>query len=325
MTLPYRVLCLSDDPEWQEHRSGLITGTVAPSLLGVQRFGSLLGHYARMRGEYEEQASPELEERWQWGHDQEESVVRNIAGRLGLKARRVNVLLQSVAWPWMGCTLDAWVQVDGLEYPLEIKTTAARGANEKWEDGAPPDVVAQVQQQMLVTGADRCLVAVVLFGQSPVYTWVDRDDEMIARLVTAGKQLAEMVESGTPPAPDGSDDAGKALAAKERDEGSTINLDIDAANLVLLLDDAEAAAKVASAEVKRLKQELIVELMDSETGRLPGGGRVTFKEQRRAGSVKVSGLDLADVSEALSAVTGLKFTASETKESRFRVLRRSKK
>lgn len=322
--ISYRVLCMSGDPEWQEHRSGLVTGTVAPSLLGVQRFGSLLGHYARMRGEYVEEPSAETEARWQWGHDQEESVIRNVAGRLGLKARKANVLLQSVEWPWMGCTLDAWIEVDGSEVPFEIKTTAARGASDKWEDGAPADVVAQVQQQMLVTGADRCLVAVVLFGQPPLYTWVDRDDEMIERLVVEGRKLSDMVANGTPPAPDGSDDAGVVLSARKRDAGSTIDLDIDAANLVLLLDEAEAASKAASAEVKRLKQELIVELMDSETGLLPGGGRVTFKEQRRAGSVKVQGISLAEVSEALSAIPGLKFKASETKESRFRVLRRKK-
>lgn len=322
MTLPYRIICLSGDPAWQEHRSGLVTGTIAPSLLGVQRYGSLLGHYARMRGEYEETPSAETEARWQWGHDQEESVIRNVAGRLGLKARRANVLLQSTEWPWMGCTLDAWVEVDGHEVPFEVKTTAARGANDKWEDGAPPDVVAQVQQQMLVTGADRCLVAVVLFGQPPLYTWVERDDEMIERLVVEGRKLSDMVANGTPPAPDGSDDAGAALSARERDAGSTIDLDIGAANLVLVLDEAEATAKAAAAEVKRLKQELIVELMEAETGLLPGGGRVTFREQSRDGCIKVSGVDRETVESAL-ALSGAKI--SEVKGSRFRVLRRTSK
>jgi len=151
MTAPYEFVCDDSDPMWLEHRRSMITGTVAPQLLGLNRFGSLLETYAEMRmGVSADDADEDARIRMDWGSDQQDAVVMNLQRRLGLAARRTGALLRSTRYPWLGATLDAWVVADervpiqcpaGTQLPFEVKTTRSRHAAEEWEDDVPADVL----------------------------------------------------------------------------------------------------------------------------------------------------------------------------------------
>ncbi len=329
----FEIVCHDTDPQWLEERRRLVTGSVAPQLLGVNRFGSLLGTYLRMReGADPEEIAPDRRAAMDWGTDQQDAIVTNIRRRLELQARRTGALLRSTVYPWIGCTLDGWVadragggDFEG-ELPFEVKTTRSRDASELWDEGVPVDVVPQVQTQLLVTGAPRALVAAVIFGAPPAFTWVERDDGMIEAIVRTSRAFYERVERGEPPPPDGSKDAGEALAGLPREAGKTVELDIEAVVLAEDLANLKAAQKERERRIRELEQKLIRKLGDAEVGRLPGGGSMTYRETTRRGFVKVTGATVEAVTGAVvHATLGPKVGVSESKPSTFRVLRRSKK
>lgn len=344
----FEVVCTDDDPQWHAERRRLVTASVAPILLGVNRFGSKLGTYLRMReGADPEEISPERRVLMDWGTDQQDAIVANMRRRLDLEAVRTGALLRSTVYPWIGCTLDGAVRsglrsedlpADPIEWlrrgaaaPFEVKTTRSRTAAETWDEGVPEDVLPQVQTQLLVTGAERALVAAVVFGAPPAYAWIDRDEEMIAEIVRSSRDFFERVERGEPPEPDGSEEDDRAVdeLAGERQAGKSVELDIEAVVLAEELATLEDRKKELDRQIRERKQKLVRKLGDAEEGILPGdpGGRITYRETVRKGSVKVVGLARDAVQEAIVEEFGMlpHVKITESKESRFRVLRRSKK
>jgi predicted phage-related endonuclease len=335
MSAPYEIVCADSDPEWLARRRELVTGSVAPQLLGTSRFGSLLGTYLRMReGADPEEISDDRRQIMDWGTDQQDAIVQNIRRRLGLRAERTGALLRSTAYPWIGCTLDGWVENPGfgraenpesladLDVPFEVKTTRSRTAAEDWEEGIPDYVVPQVQTQLLVTGAPRALVAAVVFGAPPAFAWLERNEEMIGQIVETSKDLWDRVQRGDPPEPDGSREATDALEKLvSREPGRVVELDIEAVVLAEDLAALQETKKDLDRRIREHQQKIIRKLGDAEEGLLPGGGRMTYRETVRRGFLRVDWPHAADVVAALPAGTKV----SESKESRFRVLRRSKK
>lgn len=329
-TQAFEVVCSDSDPQWLEERRKLVTGSTAAQLLGVNRFGSLLGTYLRMRGAPGEVVDDERRLAMDWGTDQQDAIVANIRRRLDLQAERTGVFLRSVQWPWIGCTLDGWVEVwkvgrtRGLQVPFEVKATRSRDAADEWGEGVPVDVMPQVQTQMLVTGVSRSLVAAVIFGAPPAFIWVDRDEEMIEEIIERSHEFMLRVERGEPPDPDGSEDAGAALAASPREKGKSVELDIEAVMMAEELATLDAKRKALDRLIEQRKQRLIVKLRDAEVGRLPGGGRVTYKTQSRRGYTKLPPIE--DIEPGLAArLKAQGLILGETPSSSFRVLRRSKK
>lgn len=325
----FAVVCYDSDPEWMDARRSLVTGSVAPHLLGVGRFGSLLGSYMRMRNVAQDDFTPEHRAIMDWGTDQQDAIVANIRRRLGLEAIRTGALLRSRHYPWMGCTLDGWVRTSPKRAPFEVKTTRSRDAAEAWDEGVPVDVVPQVQQQLLVTGAERALVAAVVFGAPPAFTWVERDEGMIGELIERSREFYERVERADPPPPSGSkDDTQHIEALVERQAGKSVELDIEAVVLAEDLATLEEQKKAIDRRIMEHKQKLIRKLGDAEIGRMPGGsGSVTYKSQVRKGYVKVGGGFVgADVREAMMAwaPNPAVHDIKDVPDSTFRVLRRAK-
>lgn len=103
-------------------------------------------------------------------------------------------LLRHPDHPWMLATLDR-VLVARRVSPLvalsllEVKTTSRWNYKAHWLEGWPPtSVLVQVQQQLAVTGLPYAWV-VCWFDhqQQPVLVKVDRNDEVIAAMITAGE------------------------------------------------------------------------------------------------------------------------------------------
>jgi putative phage-type endonuclease len=132
----------------------------------------------------------------EWGTELEAVVARKVATRhphLG-KLEPTPGLLAHVDHPWMFATVDRLLlqrralppHVDGI---LEVKTVSERGYKDRWIDGYPPkDIVVQVQQQLAVTGLATAWVAVLVGGQRmPDPIRIDRDDDLIARITSEGR------------------------------------------------------------------------------------------------------------------------------------------
>lgn len=302
----FTVVCLDSDPQWQEERRKLVTGTIAPQLLGVHRYGSLLSSYLRMRGAPSDDDVDAVNNReiLDWGTDQQDSIIRNLKRRLGLDARPFKALLRSTLHPWAGCTIDGLVQVDDERLPFEVKTTRSPPVAELWKDCVPDFVDAQVQHQMLITGAPRSLVAASLFGAPPIFQWVERNEERIDALVAAGREFWARVERGDPPDPDGSDDDDRAVDVS-RESGKVVELDIEAVTLTERIAELSAEIGFLTREKKEAQQKIRLMMGDAERGNLPGDGLGGWKviERRTAASrvVENRGDFASSIAERLDA------------------------
>jgi putative phage-type endonuclease len=164
-----------------------------------------------------------------WGNILEPIVAQHYARRTGYKVRKVNAVLQH-ADPdkhWMLANLDYAVVKNPDVQILECKTAGEWGSK-LWRDGVPAYVECQVQHQLAVTGRQAVDVCVLLCGQEIRIHRIERDDDLIAKLIELERQFWHYVETDTPPPADGSDSSGKALRyLYPQDSGDTLDLTSD--------------------------------------------------------------------------------------------------
>ena len=90
-------------------------------------------------------------------------------------------LLRSLEWPFMQVTPDGFTADGGI---FESKTTS-RWLSHEWDDGQVPDhAEVQVQHALAVTGRSHAWVAGLIDGLDLRVVRVERDEKMIAALVS---------------------------------------------------------------------------------------------------------------------------------------------
>ena len=104
---------------------------------------------------------------------------------------------------------------------LECKTAGINGAR-LWKEGVPEYVVLQVMHQLAVTGKQAADVAVLLGGQTLEIHRIERDEQMIARLIELERQFWQHVETDTPPPADGTASAESALRCLYPEDNSLV-------------------------------------------------------------------------------------------------------
>lgn len=160
-----------------------------------------------------------------WGNMLEHIVAAHYTKRTGNKVRRINAVLQhpDPDKSWMLANIDREIIGAGDVQILECKTAGINGAR-LWRDGVPEYVQVQVQHQLGVTGKAAADVAVLLGGQELRIHRIDRDDALIARLVSLERRFWEYVTNDTAPPADGSDSADTALRCLyPQDHGHTVD------------------------------------------------------------------------------------------------------
>ena len=153
-----------DRERWlQLRRSGIGASEIA-SALGESPWLSATELYAIKIGASEGDPSLDEAEHVYWGNQLEASIIDGYKQRTGRPVRRAAVLLRSAEHPWALCTLDGETGDVGSEpaWPLEIKNIGMHKAHE-WEEGPPRHYFLQLQQQLLVTGAEKATAAAQVF------------------------------------------------------------------------------------------------------------------------------------------------------------------
>ncbi|BAW21436.1 YqaJ viral recombinase family protein [Pseudomonas putida] len=152
-----------------------------------------------------------------WGNVLEPIVAWHYSKRTG------NAVLQhpDPELPWMLANIDR--EVIGTEdvQILECKTAGINGAR-LWKEGVPEYVVLQVMHQLAVTGKQAADVAVLLGGQTLEIHRIERDEQMIARLIELERQFWQHVETDTPPPADGTASAESALRCLYPEDNSLV-------------------------------------------------------------------------------------------------------
>ncbi len=205
---PYTVVCDTDDePQWLSARFAGIGASEIGAVIGMDHRSSPLKLFLEKTGALEPDDLSEVEA-VEWGHILEPVIAEQFRKRTGRIVRRGRsgryCVLRSNEHPWALASLDFWTGDDESElWPLEIKN-AHQFRAEDWLNGTPDYHIAQLHQQMLVTGARKGTSACLLGGNRLLWCDVVRDEVLIRRIAVNGAKFWERVERRDPPPPDGS-------------------------------------------------------------------------------------------------------------------------
>lgn len=273
-----------DRDEWLAARRPGLGGSDAAAIVGLSPYRSRLDVWLDKTGALVDDTAGEAAD---WGTLLEPVVRDETARRLGTPIEPVPWLLRSTSTPFALANLDGHLPDEHAGY--EGKAVSQWAANEWGDDQVPDQYMVQVQHYLHVTGLDRWVIAALLGGQRLVVREVRRDQQLIDDLLEVEAEFWELVESGTPPAADGSKACTELLAGLwDVNPGSVLTVTGDDLAEVreLLAARAQAAAtekagKAAKAEAENQLKQLCA---DHEVVVDPDGRELyTWKEQTRRG------------------------------------------
>ena len=261
--------------EWLKYRTKGIGGSDVSIIAGINPFKSVHQLWLEKTG----QAEPEEEgsEYTHFGTLLEPIVRKEFMERTGIKVRQKHMLLQSEEHPFMFADLDGVINENGELCIFEAKTASAY-KQEVWEEEVPAPYILQVQHYMAVTGAKKTYIAALVGGNHFFYHVVERDEEMIAKIIVMEKYFWQNhVMGGVEPVPDGSEATTRYFNERFRNSnGETIELPDEVLpvceeydNLTRQIKELESAKNAAANQLKRY-------LGEAEAGTV-GDRKITWK------------------------------------------------
>lgn len=191
---------------WLEKRKHYITGTDAGKLIGVSPWGGKFAVWLDKTG----RAAPVVETpAMKAGKKFESAILQTYAEEMNCKLEHVDGynLITCDKYPRLGASLDGWNH--DLQIPVDAKNI--KWKNEKWGDAWTSDFPeyykAQLQVQMMVTGATFAHLAVMFSGQDFFIYSMEYDEEMAQKILEATDEFWPYVENDQMPEADGSDEA----------------------------------------------------------------------------------------------------------------------
>lgn len=250
-----------------------------------------------------------------WGNVLEPIVAWHYSKRTKNKVRRINAVLQhpNPDMSWMLANIDREViGADDVQI-LECKTAGINGAR-LWKEGIPEYVELQVMHQLAVTGKQAADVAVLLGGQHLEIHRIERDKQMIARLIELERKFWTYVETDTPPPSDGSASAEAALRCLyPEDNGQTVDFSGHAGLAEAYLELKAVRRSIGEketreAQLKQMLQQAIGEATRAEFS----SGYISWKKSK--------GCTVLDVERLLKEKPYLQVRYAKTKEGSRRFL-----
>lgn len=289
-----------DREDWLAVRKTGIGGSDAAAAVGLNPYKSMLELWLEKTGRDADLEKPDPTDTTHpvyWGTLLEPIVAAAYTQQTGNRVRKVNAVLRHPTVPYMLANLDREIVGVAEVQILECKTAGEFGAR-AWREGVPEYVQIQAQHQLAVTGKQAAHVAVLLCGQKLDVHRIERDDELITKLIELESRFWQYVESDTPPPGDGSDSADRALRCLfPRDAGTTVDFSDDRtlsaafADLVSVRADIETREQLES----KLKQTL-QQAMGDVSRAIFETGEVSWKRSKDSSGVDLKKL-LADQPE----------------------------
>lgn len=191
---------------WLEKRKHYVTGTDAGKLIGVSPWGGKFAVWLDKTG----RAAPVVETpAMKAGKKFESAILQTYAEEMNCKLEHVDGynLITCDKYPRLGASLDGWNH--DLQIPVDAKNI--KWKNEKWGDAwtdqFPEYYKAQLQVQMMVTGATFAHLAVMFSGQDFFIYSMEYDEEMAQKILDASDEFWPYVERDQMPEADCSDEA----------------------------------------------------------------------------------------------------------------------
>ncbi len=267
--------------EWLSVRGQGIGSSDAAVAVGLSSYKSPLELWLEKT---ERQAAADLSDNDAvfWGTTLEHIVASVYAQRTGVKVRRLNAVLQHPEHAFMLANLDRVVQhpTDGSGV-LEVKTAGVNSAK-FWEDGVPESYQCQVLHQLAVTGKHWCDVAVLIGGQDFRVYRITRDEAKITDLIQREAAFWKCVVDDIPPAVDGSESSGRALASLyPSDRGETLDCRDDTEMNRLFSDYwTIRQQRESAAEQEELLKQRIQERLGFASGAILSDGKISWRKAK---------------------------------------------
>ena len=236
--------------QWLEVRKKGTGSSDAAAAVGLCPYKSQLELWMEKTGRTVRQEEPGQDSPMYWGTLLEPYVATAYTERTGNKVRRLNAVLQHPTYSYMLANIDREVVGRKDVQILECKTAGEFGSR-LWRDGVPEYVQLQVQHQLAVTGKQAADVAVLLCGQKLELHRIERDEDLIGRLIVLEARFWEHVTQDVPPSADGSESAARALRNLYPGTDTTIDLTEDRQ----LCSDFQSLVALRD-EIAELKSEL---------------------------------------------------------------------
>ena len=273
-----RILASTDNmaySDWLEYRKKGIGGSDASVVCGINRYKSPVELWMEKTNQLPGQ---EAGESAYWGTQLEPIVRTEFSKRTGVEVNRVTSLLQSEEHPFMLANLDGV-----CEHPefgsciFEAKTASAYKACE-WEDNIPDEYQLQIQHYMAVTGYKAAYIAVLIGGNTFRWKLIERDEELIAMLISLESIFWNHVQKMTPPQLDGSEASAKFLAERfpKSNPKSQITLPSEAGELLARYDEASEQLETAK-EQKQKAENLLKQMLGENESGIWGSRIITWK------------------------------------------------
>ena len=198
---------------WLEKRKHYVTGTDAGKLIGVSPYGGKFAVWLDKTG----RAAPVVETpAMKAGKKFESAILQMYAEEMNCKLEHVDGynLITCDKYPRLGASLDGWNH--DLQIPVDAKNI--KWKNEKWGDAwtdqFPEYYKAQLQVQMMVTGATFAHLAVMFSGQDFFIYSMEYDEDMAQKILDASDEFWPFVERDKMPEADGSDEAAEYIKSE---------------------------------------------------------------------------------------------------------------
>ena len=261
--------------EWLEYRRTGIGGSDASVVCGVSRYKSPVELWMEKTGQL---PSQEAGEAAYWGNLLESLVREEFTKRTGISVTKPSALYQSGEHPFMLANVDGLCE-DPVHGPciFEAKTASAYKTGE-WEDAIPDEYMIQIQHYMAVTGLPGCLHRCAHRRQYFPLAVCERDEELIAMLISLEEDFWRHVQNGTPPALDGSNASARFLAERFPNSVPQSEIALPGKAQKLLSQYDEACRQLEDSTARKQEAENLLKEMlgDHEVG-TAGNRLVTWK------------------------------------------------
>lgn len=304
--------------DWLQIRKQGIGSSDAAAAVGLNPYKSQLELWLEKTGRDTSLPKPDPQDEESpayWGNVLEPIVAWHYSKRSGNCVRRINAVLQhpNSKLSWMLANIDREVVGADDVQILECKTAGINGAR-LWKEGVPEYVELQVMHQLAVTGKQAADVAVLLGGQHLEIHRIERDEQMIARLIELERKFWSYVETDTPPPADGSASAEAALRCLyPEDNGQTVDFSGNAGLATAYLElkavrQSIGEKETREAQLKQMLQQAIGEATRAEFS----SGYISWKKSK--------GSTVLDVERLLKEKPYLRVRYAKTKEGSRRFL-----
>lgn len=262
--------------EWLLFRRDAIGGSDAAAIIGLNPYASPLTVWMDKLGK---SAPKEETEAMRIGHDLEDYVAKRWEEATGKKVRRKNAIIYNDAYPFAHANIDR--DVVGENALLECKTTNVLNLKKFKNGDFPATYYVQCMHYIMVTGAERAYLAVLVLGQGFYHYTIERNEDEIAALAAAESEFWGYVQRKEEPPAVGMKCDSEALNGQyPQSNGAKVDLFGRASSMARFLEIKEQVKKL-EAEADEIANIIKQELGENERGE-DGNYYATWKTQARS-------------------------------------------